>query len=210
MRKLYYLLPLCLFILSCGIFENDEPEPESTAEEFIAMGWMNFESGLYQDAIGDFNDAVIKDPSALEAYSGLGWSYIRIDSIENAESNFLTALNENYAGVELLAGLSAISLAWGQYLDAIEYAESVISANSAWVFEHDSSIDYKDIWLLAAIAHFHEGELDEVESAILHFDVGFSILANDPSTWVLNGEVFDTYNEVIAAYLQNVPSELNI
>lgn len=210
MRKLFYLLPLYLIILSCGIFEGDDPEPESSAEEIIAMGWMNFESGLYQDAIGDFNDALIKDPNALEAYSGLGWSYIRIKSIENAESNFLTALNENYAGVEMLAGLSAISLAWGQYLDAIEYAESVISANSAWVFEHDSNINFKDIWYIAAIAYFHEGELDEVESAILHIDNGFSIFADDPSTWVINEQVFDTYIEVIAAYLQNLASELII
>ena len=204
---------MILIVVAISIFfscEDSGGEPELTAGELINSGWINFEIGEYTLAIEDFNSAISKDASASEAYSGIGWSRIRLDMIGAAQTSFLTALDGNYAGKELLAGLAAISLANEEYSTAIGYAESILNIDPDWVFEHDNSIDYKDVWLIVATAYFHEGDFAEVELAIQNIDSAYSISENDSNTWVVGGNLYLTYQEAVAAYLQSLLSELNI
>ena len=205
--KFIILIIVTLSFLSC---EDNGGEPVGSAEELISSGWVKFEAGDYTSAVNDFNSALSKNASAFEAYSGIGWSQIRLDQIDDAEANYLTALNGNYAGKELLAGLAAISLATEEYTTAIGYAESILNIDPDWVFEHDNTIDFKDVWFVVAIAYFHEGDFAEVEAAILKIDSTYSISENDSDTWVVDGNSYLTYQEAVAAYLQSLPSELNI
>ena len=199
-RLVLSLFIIASFSISCG----------ESAEELLDSGWANFEAGDYAQAINDFEDAISENSSLTEAYSGIGWSQLRLDRIDDAENNFQTALDRNYAGKEVLAGLAAISLAKEEYMAAIGYAESILNIDPDWVFVHDSSVDYRDVWLLVAIANFHEGNFAEVESAIKNFDNSFSISENSPSTWVVGTVSYDSYEEAIAAYLLSISSELNI
>ena len=201
---------LILSLLSFFSCEDNGGRPEITAGELIASGWVNFEAGEYTSAINDFNSAITKDASAFEAYSGIGWSQIRLDRIDEAEINYLTALDGNYAGKEVLAGLAAISLATEEYTTAIGYAESILNIDPDWVFEHDNTVDYKDVWLIVATAYFHEGDFAEVELAIQNIDSAYSISENDSNTWIVDGNSYLTYQEAVAAYLQSLPSELNL
>ena len=204
--------PIILIIVTLSFFscEDNGSEPEITAGELIISGWVNFETGEYLKAIEDFNSAIAIDASAFEAYSGIGWSQIRLDQIDDAETNYLTALNGNYAGKETLAGLAAISLAKGKYTAAIGYAESILNIDPDWIFEHDNTVDYKDVWYVVAIAYFHEGDFTEVEAAILKIDSSYSIDENDSATWNVGTNSYNSYQEALAAYLQSLPSELNI
>ena len=205
--KFIYLIIVVLTFFAC---EDDGGRPDITADELISSGWVNFEVGEYALAVTDFNSAIAKDASAFEAYSGIGWSQIRLDEIDNAETNFLTALNGNYAGKELLAGLAAISLVNEEYTTAIGYAESILNIDPDWFFEHDNSIDFKDVWFVVAVAYFHEGDFPEVEAAILKIDTTYSINKDDSATWIVGSITFGSYEEAVGAYLQNLPSELNI
>ena len=203
--------PIILIIVTLSFFSCDNGgEPEGSAADLINSGWVKFEAGEFSSAVSDFNSALSKDASAFEAYSGIGWSQIRLDQIDEAETNYMTALNGNYAGKELLAGLAAISLVNEEYTTAIGYAESILNIDPDWVFEHDNSIDFKDVWFVVAIAYFHEGDFAEVEAAILKIDSTYSISENDSDTWVVDGNSYLTYQEAVAAYLQSLPSELNI
>jgi len=205
-KFIYLIIIVTLSSFSC----DNGGEPEGSAADLINSGWVNFEAGDYSTAIINFNSAIAKDASAFEAYSGIGWSQIRLDQIDDAEINYLTALNGNYAGKELLAGLAAISLANEEYTTAIGYAESILNIDPDWVFEHDNTIDFKDVWFVVAIAYFHEGDFAEVEVAILKIDSTYSISENDSGTWVVDGNSYLTYQEAVAAYLQSLPSELNL
>ena len=205
--KFIISIVVSLSFFSC---EDNGGEPEGTAGELINSGWIYFETGEYLNAIDDFNSALTKDASASEAYSGIGWSRIRLDMIDDARASFLTALDGNYAGKELLAGLAAISLANEEYAAAIGYAESILNIDPDWIFEHDNTVDYKDVWLVVAIAYFHEGDFIEVEAAILKIDSSYSIDENDSATWVVGTNSYNSYQEAVAAYLQSLPSELNI
>lgn len=205
--KFIILITFTLSFFSC---EDNGGEPIGSAEELITSGWVKFEAGNYTLAVTDFNSAIAKDASAFEAYSGIGWSQIRLDQIDEAETNFLTALNGNYAGKELLAALAAISLVTEEYTTAIGYAESILNIDPDWLFEHDNSIDFKDVWFVVAIAYFHEGDFAEVEKAILKIDSAYSISENDSDTWVVGTNSYNSYQEAVAAYLQTLPSELNL
>ena len=205
--KFIFLIVVTLLFFSC---EDNGGEPEVTAGELINSGWIYFETGKYLNAIEDFNSALTKDASVFEAYSGIGWSQIRLDQIDDAEVNYQTALNGNYAGKEVLAGLAAISLANEEYTAAIGYAESILNIDPDWVFEHDNFIDYRDVWFVVAIAYFHEGDFAEVELAILKIDSSYSIDENDSATWIVGTNSYNSYQEAVAAYLQSLPSELNL
>ena len=205
--KFIILIIITLSILSC---EDNGGEPEATAGDLINSGWVKFEAGEFSSAVSDFNSALSKDASAFEAYSGIGWSQIRLDQIDDAETNYMTALNGNYAGKELLAGLAAISLVNEEYTTAIGYAESFLNIDPDWVFEHDNTIDFKDVWFVVAIAYFHEGDFAEVELAILKIDGTYSINEDDSTTWIVGTNSYNSYQEAVAAYLQSLPSELNI
>ena len=110
----------------------------------------------------------------------------------------------------LLAGLEAISLATEEYTTAIGYAESILNIDPDWTFEHDNTIDFKDVWYIVAIAYFHEGDFAEVEAAILKIDSSYSIDENDSATWIVGTNSYNSFQEAVAAYLQSLPSELNI
>ncbi|MCH7818507.1 MAG: hypothetical protein IIB40_03010 [Candidatus Marinimicrobia bacterium] len=207
--KSIILIIVTLSFFSCED-NGEEPEVIVTAEELIIAGWVNFETGEYAIAIEDFNSALSIDASASEAYSGIGWSRIRLEMIDDAQTSFLAALDGNYAGEETFAGLAAISLVKEKYTAAIGYAESILNIDPEWIFEHDNTIDYKDVWLIVATAYFHEGNFTEVEAAILKIDSTYSILENDSATWIVDGKSYLTYREALAAYLQSLPSNLNI
>ena len=205
------LKSIILIIVTLSFFSCENGgEPELTAGELINSGWVNFEIGEYLIAIEDFNSAISKDASASEAYSGIGWSRIRLDMIDEAQIGFLTALDGNYAGKETLAGLAAISLVTEEYTTAIGFAESILNIDPDWIFEHDNSIDYKDVWLIVATAYFHEGNFAEVEAAILKIDSSYSIDQNNSATWIAGTNSYNSYQEAVAAYLQSLPSELHI
>ena len=209
MRRIQFIpVFLALFITSCE--DNGEEPGIIVAEELIASGWVNFESEDYSAAVGDFNLALDEDSTALEAYSGIGWSQIRLDQIDSAQINFIVALDRNYAGKEILAGLAAISLANEEYTIAIVHAKSILSTDADWVFEHDNSIDYNDLWLIVAIAYFHEGDFTEMEAAILNIDSTYSIDENDSATWIVGSNSFNSYQEAVAAYLQQIGGDLTI
>jgi tetratricopeptide (TPR) repeat protein len=181
---------------------------EPSSEDLVSDGWQDFESGNYSRAIGAFEEALDADATTAEAYSGLGWCYIRTDDLEQAQTNFMAALEHDYAGKEIFAGLAAVELARQEYEQAIGYAESLLNIDPDWVFSHDDNIDYQDLWLLVAMAYYHEGELPEVASAVEHIDPMFSITESNALSWKVGDTSYSSFQEALAAYMESISSEL--
>ena len=75
---------------SCSSSDNGgEPTPTGpSVDELIAQGWQAFESGDFQTANSRFNEARQKDSGPVEIFTGLGWSFLRLDNLAQARNEF--------------------------------------------------------------------------------------------------------------------------
>jgi len=155
MRKIHFflLIGLGIFFLFAGCKKGTvtlEEEVQYTLEELIAQGWAAFEEGNYMAAKDKFYDAKMMNPLEKEVYSGLGWSYFKLDSLEQAaiEFNICACLSEPTA--DIAAGWAFTLNTMKEYASSTEKASAAIAIDSSWAFAHGLPLDAGDLHLLKA------------------------------------------------------------
>jgi len=188
------------------------PDPPDTAAEFTARAWGYFESENYDDALADFESALVLDGNYGEARAGSGWTNLMLvssgseisASLVSFDQALIAGENESY----VLAGLAATQLASGNadLAPAINNAGSVLSSDPAFVFEHQISFDSKDLLLIRAFAYAVQGEF---EDALAQADViqDSGILQNDAQTWVVGGTAYNSYAAAVLANLHQLSEQ---
>ncbi len=137
--------------------------------------WSLFESGKYQEAKTEF-EAHISDGS--EAYVGLGWSSLRMDSISAADGYFAQIIGDTL--IDGYAGLVAVKWAQRDYANTILFGDVVLLAQFDYIFSHDVTVNNQDIALHQAFAYYALGNLSGCISKIRQVDPDFSNGVNDP------------------------------
>ena len=56
--------------------------------EIVDAAWTAFADGDYEAAVEIFSEATAKNPDRAEAFTGLGWSYLRLGQPDPADSSF--------------------------------------------------------------------------------------------------------------------------
>lgn len=141
MKNFKYLPLVFIFVVSC-----EDP----TALE---VAWDEFENGEYENAHASFS-ALAPEVGAL---IGLGWTTLRMDSVEASRQYFIFAATETDPDTveDLYAGWSLASWKLHEFSSAIQKSEIVLRNSPGYVFSHDRSITRHDLLLHAAYAHFH-------------------------------------------------------
>ena len=202
-------------LFGCSSGDDDTPvipDTPDTAAEFSARAWGFFESELYNDALADFGSALDLDSGYGEAMAGRGWCQLLLatsvfgvnSSIVNFDLAQAAGENENY----VMAGLAAAQLgAGGDYLaSAITNAGLVLSADPAFVFEHQISFDTKDLLLIRAFAHAVPGDFQlALDQADVIDDSGID--ENMPSTWVVGGTTYTSFAAAVLAHLHQLSEQ---
>lgn len=165
------------------------------------LGWESFELQDYAAAISYFTQAKsIADYT--DAYNGLGWGYIRVDSIQNALLNFNSSITLDSLNIDAYAGRSSVNLYLNRYTSAINDANNVISYDEFYVFSHDTTISYKDIRLILAQSYFYTQQYERAQEQVDIIYPENGLNPNDPSTWVVNGITYSTYHETLINMIQ--------
>ncbi len=174
-------------VLKLGMFnENGGDEFRNVfmryreSEIVLQSAWHHFENEDYTLALSEFKLLINRNVYKAEAYMGCGWSLLRTPGASLIESlGYFIKSTESSGGTsfqdEILAGSSIISLSIEYYDDAIKLAERV---NSSWTFEHDATLNYKDIVLVRAIAWYALGSFAKSLEAVKQLDAGFSADVN--------------------------------
>lgn len=195
----FFLLVVVVSFLSC---KKDDP-PTVTNEihypsditvhtieqRLTENGWKEFILGNYSQAIDSFSLAISANSFYTDAYNGLGWSYARMDSLEEAHYNLTVCMvspaNERVYK-DARACRSFINLALGEYVKAIEDVDAVILEQfeyyynyKDYAFRHDPSISQNDLVLVVAESYFMLGNYPACYEALFWIDDSIE-QTNDP------------------------------
>ena len=152
------LLFTALFLIACGGGGDGgttDPGPTSPSE-LTESGWDSFESGDIQAAADDFQAAANADPTHGEAQAGLGWVFLRADSLVRALGSFNAALTIGYIDADVYAGKSILlpEITPPDYSGAADAAGMALVFEPRYSFEHDTAFDWRDLRLVLARSWF--------------------------------------------------------
>ncbi len=179
------LLPLSLCATGCG-GGTSVGGTFGSAETSAFEGWEAYKTMSDAKAEELFRNALSLDPSFSEAYNGLGWLDFRragqVDGDQQAQllgvakTNFKRATAADPANTDAWAGLAGTELAGGNYTEARDAANRVLSLDSRYFSSHDN-IDYRDLHLVLAESYFFIGwftstqQTPDPNNALHHLDV---------------------------------------
>lgn len=211
-RAIFFVILLNLLTIMSGCGGGNSPvagpEP-STAADFVAAGWEQFEAGNAGGALSDFTSAVGKDPGYGPAYAGRGWAYLwqagTMADFQTAQTDFDQAIDLGLNQAYVLAGRAAVELALsGEHLvSAANDAQAALALDPQFVFAHGTGFDGADLNLITAFAKGGSGDLAAALEAADQV-VGSGIEAGDFNTWVVDGAHFSSFSEAVLAQLQKL------
>lgn len=90
-KKLLLLVAAAAIVLSVGC-DDDEGIQIWSQAQWTAEGWACWRNADYDGAITAFGNALKVDPYYAEAHAGLGWTYVRMHTMEDAADVFEDAV----------------------------------------------------------------------------------------------------------------------
>ena len=173
----------------------------------LSYGWDAFENGYFLQAAGYFDRYIQLDSLNAECFTGLGWSIMRIDSLDSSITSFNNALNINEEYIDALAGLVLALYKKGEDLSVTLFGEQVLLQDSVYVFEHDTSFNYEDIHLTLADSYNLLGMREDAQIQVDFIFPENGLVPDDSASWVVDNITYSTYEEALTAvieYLKNL------
>ena len=90
-KKLLILVGAAAILFSLGC-DGDKEFVDMSQAEWTAEGWAAWQKGDYDGAETAFGNALKVDPYYAEAHGGLGWTYLRMQSLAEALDRFEIAI----------------------------------------------------------------------------------------------------------------------
>lgn len=172
MGKLFPFVLAGLVLFSCG----PTAEEQLTYDQLVTEGWTLFQSAQYDSALSKFIQAGAIDPTGYEAYSGIGWSNLRLDQLSSAASSFQAGSTQFNADVSatLFAGWAFVLNAQKQYSNSNTRADQALGIDPNWIFEHGLSYDKDHVHVLKAENYFALGDYTLSLTAVKAVNPSFS------------------------------------
>ena len=170
-RPFALIISTIVTALFCGCVTGPDDvivlPPVDTYYTKVAEGWLEFESGHYDNAITAFSEASEIDPMLPEAYLGLGWCYAVLDQMENSLSTFDLAITRDPESPHGYAAEAFVYLAQSEYEVAIEAANSAISfGGEGYVFGQLPDVRTRTLRLLMAESYYATGRYADAEAQV--------------------------------------------
>ncbi|MFH1680352.1 MAG: hypothetical protein ABIH26_06880 [Candidatus Eisenbacteria bacterium] len=161
-----------LLVSGCGD-EGGVTEPPVVS--LLAAGWDRFADADYAGAIEKFEDAVRSDGSLGDGHNGLGWCYLRLDSLDIALAEFQAAVAKGFTEAGAQAGRCLILNRIDEYRQAVFAGGAVLEIDPLFELEADPTIDVRDVRLAMAQSYLALGEYEEALGQIMVVDSSIRI-----------------------------------
>lgn len=184
-----HLLLSALLVLSAGLLSNcgsdddDDDKVVLTAQELSSRGWTKFKSVDYSGALKDFQDAIVLDGTYSDAWNGAGWAAGRlVNRLNDASSYFNSCLQRDDNKYDALGGWAFIEYQLGNWQSALDKAENLLNRRTGWRFVHQPSIDFNDLRLMTAAAHYNLADYQASLNVIVQYlNTNFDADINTPA-----------------------------
>ena len=183
------ILLLCLALEGCGngtgfgLEEIQKQERKLWTQ--LSLDWDQYNQGDYQGSVDAFTQTrdqadLLEDESGIrkaiqsEALNGIGWSFFRLQDLDQAWISFQQATRLNRQNADAWVGWSGVALAMKRYIDAVQFAKQALEASSIQALdtqqEYNSAFrpggeglnlghdrfDLRHVRLVLAEAYFHQ------------------------------------------------------
>ncbi|MCK6541155.1 hypothetical protein L6Q79_00575 [bacterium] len=169
-NKIIFCALAIVLLSSCG------PDP-GTSEDYaatVAEGWTFFETGSYPQAKERFRAAIAIDPAFSEAFTGLAWSQMKTDSLDEAVTVFSFGSATSDVTADLWAGWAFTEHALKQYTASNGRITNALAADANWIFSHTAGLSVSDLRVLTAENHFALGSYAASLSAVQQLNAAFT------------------------------------
>lgn len=133
-----------------------------------------FEAGDYAAALQLYTKARDKKPNLAEAYSGMGWSYLKLDSLQAANTIFSSGSTKTDPSAELYAGWSFILNALKDYAGSNTQAAAALALDSAWQFQFGLGLSSADLHVTRAENFLALGDFPNAKIEVVILDASFA------------------------------------
>jgi len=180
--------------------------------KYLGIAWNYFENGDYQSSLNYFYKYLEYDSTSLDAYIGIGWSKLFIDKTDSTIfQDFIKVLGSLNPHRDAICGAALYGYYDSIYVFVIEQGEQLLQLDSTYVFQHDTSINYIDIYVILARAYFMTGDIEDCFYYLGKFSDIDSLVSIEPDpddseTWTIGEHVFETYEDAYDRYLIEVNS----
>jgi len=173
-NKLLILVGAAAILFSLGC-DGDEPFVKMSQADWTADGWAAWQKGDYDGAEMAFGNALKVDPYYAEAHGGLGWTYIRMQNLEEALDKFENAiLIGEQAGTRLpvrqliYMGAATAYEANDDYELSAERGRYMVNNLDVAKFEFaaDKRVTGYDLYIILALDYYGLGAADNCVWAI--------------------------------------------
>lgn len=195
-REKTYLRPLLamtilVVIAGSGCSKNNSsgPDQKLSDEEYIALGWSEFEARQFDSAVNNFTAAYTSATSTAlvrgEALNGRGWSYAykRDLLMSRGDLVFAIALKGISAATlnDVRAGAAFVLYSMNDFPSAITYSSAALNDNPAYTFSHDAKVTTKRLRLLLVQSYYANGQFTSAASQMDTVDPARAPHSSDPS-----------------------------
>ena len=187
-----------LIITSCGgsnLGVNPPPPDPVKAQEIIDSAWAAYENAQYPEAIGLFNEAREVDPSGLDIFNGLGWSYFQTHDLVVSLSSFSVAIASDSTFTDAMVGYSISAFEKSEYDQTILVITTITRTDSSafniqgadeYVFIHDFSVTSQKVRKVLALSYFYSGRFTEAFNQLKNFLDPFTKMQQDSETFLMD------------------------
>jgi len=168
MRTSILVCWLCCVSVIVGCGGGGGGGPTDTAASLTEDGWDLYEAGNYEGAVVKFFRATQLDANYADAYNGLGWSYGKMDSLQQAADGFVLCIGKGMTTADPYAGRAPVyrDLDPPQFSNAINSATTALTKDSDYEFEHNEDFDWRDLCLIKAQCHFALKEYSQAKGLV--------------------------------------------
>ncbi len=159
-------------------------------EELVILAWTAFESKDYQTALARFAEAKNVNVNKTEAYSGLGWSYLQLDSLAKSLNEFAICASLNDPLADLHAGWAFALNAQKEYAKSNEQVDETLKLNESWSFGHGLTLAVYHLRVLKAENYFLLGLFSQSLAQVQTVNTTFTTdVATDAGKAALSAEI---------------------
>ena len=191
MRLFLYTIIL-LSINSCGSSTTDVDQQQPISK--LSEAWTLFEKKDFATAINHFQ-SVIDESDDINAYVGIGYSYMFRNDYFNATLRLNQALSTKPINADLLGALVFILNAEGNDINSSnQFADQLLTLDKDWSFGHGLNLTVMDIYLVQAQNYFILADFASSLSRLQLIDSTYSINVDTESGILELGETIELLN----------------
>ena len=163
-----FVVIVCALMMVVGCGGSDGSVDPVDLLTHVDKGWDAYESGNFAGAKSEFEQAIADNSMDGAAYNGLGWTNMQLSDLQGAVTSFDAALANDFAGADPYAGKAVVlrDIEPVDYEGTITSAKAALGINPNFTFAHDTSLDWKDLRLIVAQAHFSLGQYVQASAQV--------------------------------------------